>query len=242
MLRAEIQRRGLDQTQAAEAIGVSLSRLREWLESNPPRPTRDACEAIARFVGRPPAEVRRLAGRSESSVMLPARAARPEVIAFCSRLSSELAGRGLTHADASAAIGVHPRTVANWFGPHPRRPSPQICARLASFLGIGADEVRSWAGYPPDRLDEYLPPEPTPGRSPVPHAEADSFPPSPPSRDLIRLEVPQPNRVTIRLAIIQAAAAFLANRPEVSADEVEALAARWEAWVLDGGNRGLKPS
>ena len=59
---------------------------------------------------------------------------------------------------------------------------------------------------------------------------------------MIHLEVPQPNRVTIRLAIIQAAAAFLANRPEVSADEVEALAARWEAWVLDGGNRRLKPS
>jgi transcriptional regulator with XRE-family HTH domain len=228
-LRAEMRDRGLNQAETAAAMGVSLSRLQEWLEADPPRPTPDACAAIARFLGRPTEEILGLAGRSTKLPPLPSRAARPEVAAFSDWLSEELDRRGLTRVEAATAMGMHPRAMANWFGPHPRRPSAQMCEKLAELLGLEVTEVKARAGYPDERPDQaeaedsaappltLLPPLDTPHSLPIDPEDAS-------------------DRVSVRLAILQTAASFLAHRPKSTPDDVEAVAARWERWVLREGS------
>jgi transcriptional regulator with XRE-family HTH domain len=228
-LRAEMRDRGLNQVETAAAIGVSLSRLQEWLEADPPRPTPDACVAIARFLDRPTEEILRLAGRTAKSPPLPSRNARPEVAAFSDWLSEELDRRGLSRAEAASTIGMHPRAMANWFGPHPRRPSAQMCEKLAKLLGLEVTEVKVRAGYPDERPDQ-------------PEAEDSAAPPLtllPPLDTPRALPIDPENasdRVSIRLAVLQTAASFLAHHPEATADDVEAVAARWERWVLREGS------
>lgn len=67
LLRREIARRGISQTQAAKEIGVSQPMLSRWLADADQAPSAENCELVAAFVNRPVLEILQLAGRVSRS-------------------------------------------------------------------------------------------------------------------------------------------------------------------------------
>jgi transcriptional regulator with XRE-family HTH domain len=62
LISAEIERRGINQKEAALEMGVADSPLSKWLRPGAPRPSPESCAKIARFLGMATADVQRLAG------------------------------------------------------------------------------------------------------------------------------------------------------------------------------------
>ena len=74
------------------------------------------------------------------------------------------------------------------------------------------------------------PPPTAPAASPVPTDSA--IPPPKHLADAPEPAAQAPARVAMRLALLQAAAAFLAGREDTGSEAVVTLAAAWEAWAL----------
>lgn len=62
LIAAEIERRGINQREAAQEMGVADSPLSKWLRPGSPRPSPESCAKIARFLGMTTAEVQQVAG------------------------------------------------------------------------------------------------------------------------------------------------------------------------------------
>jgi transcriptional regulator with XRE-family HTH domain len=55
--------------------------------------------------------------------------------------------QGLNQTQAAEEVGVSPQVFSRWVNDNPPTPSPEHCARIASFLGIRRDDVMQMVGY-----------------------------------------------------------------------------------------------